>query len=116
VLKGVGKRTTVHNAFSLLFAAEHALLKLANQIEPWADIVKDMILTARKGIDEVLAQDAEACFSGEDWLEIMENDGVAFEDGERVEWVLAATLRGVKEAFAPTLYQVCVLPFYLQGQ
>ena len=115
VLKGVGKRTTVHNAFSLLFAAEHALLKLANQIEPWADTVKDMILTTRKGIDEVLAQDAEACFSGEDWLDIMENDGAGFEDGERVEWVLAATLRGVKEAFAPTLYQVCVLPSYLQG-
>lgn len=109
VLKGVGKRTTVHNAFSLLFAAEHALLKLASQIEPWADTVKDMILSARKGIDEVLAQEAEACFSGNDWMEIMENDGAGFEDRERVEWILAAVLRGVREAFAPILYQVFLL-------
>ena len=90
----------------LLFAAEHALNKIANQIEPWADLVREMIFTARKNVDEVLAREADACFNNDEWLEIMENDGVRFEDGERVEWVMAAILRGVKEPFAPSLYQV----------
>ena len=30
----------------------------------------------------------------------MEGDGVKFEDGEKVEWAMAAVLRGVKEAYA----------------
>lgn len=107
-LVGLGKRTTVQNSFPLLFAAEHALSKLSNQIEPWADTVRDMILTARKSIDDVIAKEAEACFNTHDWVEIMENDGVGFEDGERVEWAMGSVLRGVKEIFAPSLYQVSV--------
>ncbi|KAF9521830.1 hypothetical protein CPB83DRAFT_801138 [Crepidotus variabilis] len=114
VLKGLSKRTTPLNAFPLLFAAEHALIKLANQIEPWADIVRDMIFTARKAIDDVLAREAEACFNGDEWMEIMENDGARFEDGERVEWAMAAVLRGVKEPFAPSLYQTLVSSILLR--
>lgn len=113
-LVGLGKRTTAQNAFPLLFAAEHALSKLGNQIEPWADTVRDMILTARKAIDEVIAKEAEACFNTHEWMEIMENDGVRFEDGERVEWAMGSVLRGVKETFAPSLYQVSVSA-YFQG-
>jgi len=37
----------------------------------------------------------------------MENDGVCFEDGKRVEWAMTAILRGIKEPNAPLLYQVC---------
>ena len=107
-LTGLGKRTSVQNSFPLLFAAEHALSKLGNQIEPWADTVRDMILTARKAIDDVMARDAEACFNTPEWLEIMENDGDRFEDSERVEWAMGSVLRGVKETFAPSLYQVSV--------
>ena len=114
-LKGVSKRTTVQNAFPLLFAAEHALEKLASQIEPWADTVKDMVLMARKAIDDVLAREAEACFNAEEWMAIMENDGARFEDGERVEWAMAAVLRGAKEPFAPSLYQVCAQMFPNDG-
>jgi hypothetical protein len=113
-LVGLGKRTTVQNSFPLLFAAEHALSKLGNQIEPWADTVRDMILTARKAIDDVIAKEAEACFNTHEWVEIMENDGVRFEDGERVEWAMGSVLRGVKETFAPSLYQVSV-PVYFKG-
>ena len=36
----------------------------------------------------------------------MEGDGVKFEDGEKVEWAMAAVLRGVKDAYAASLYQV----------
>ena len=113
VLKGVSKRTTAQNAFPLLFAAEHALWKMANVIEPWADTAREMIMAARKNVDEVLAKEAETCFNGEEWMEIMESDGVGFEDAERVEWTMGSVLRGVKEPFAPLLYQVFfMLLFY----
>ena len=38
----------------------------------------------------------------------MEADGVQFEDGEKVEWAMAALLRGVIDAYAASLYQVMV--------
>lgn len=47
-----------------------------------------MITSARKPIDELLVKDSEKCFGAEEWMEIMENNGVRFEDGERVEWGL----------------------------
>ncbi|KAF8632501.1 hypothetical protein AX17_004825, partial [Amanita inopinata Kibby_2008] len=108
LLKGVGKRTTPENAFALLFAAEHALVKLNPIIDPWADVVREMINDSRRVVDDVLCTQAEACFGQPDWLEIMDNDGVHFEDGERVEWIMAAVMRGVNDKNAPMLYQTLV--------
>jgi hypothetical protein len=39
-------------------------------------------------------------------MELMEADGVKFEDGEKVEWVMAAVLQGVKDAYAASLYLI----------
>ncbi|EKM74816.1 hypothetical protein AGABI1DRAFT_132857 [Agaricus bisporus var. burnettii JB137-S8] len=108
LLKGVSKRTTPQNVFPLLFAAEHALLKLASNIDSWADTVRDMVLSGRKNIDEVICKDSEAAFSSDEWMEIMDSDGARFGDTERVEWAMAAVLRGVKESYAATLYQTLV--------
>ena len=108
ILRGLGKRTRPLNIFPLLFAAEHGLGKLGVVIEPWGDISREMILSARKTIDEVLCKESEACFNSEEWMELMEADGVNFEDGEKVEWAMAAVLRGVKDAYAASLYQVCL--------
>ncbi|KAK0454113.1 uncharacterized protein EV420DRAFT_1765921 [Desarmillaria tabescens] len=108
LLKGVGKRTTPQNAFALLFAAEHALGKLNNVIDAWADSVRDMILLGRKTIDNVLASQSDACFSQPDWLEMMETDGVRFEDGERVDWIMASVKRGVNDKNAAIVYQTLV--------
>jgi hypothetical protein len=114
LLKGVSKRTTPQNVFPLLFAAEHALLKLASNIDSWADVVRDMILTGRKHVDEIICKESEAAFSSDEWMEIMVSDGTRFGDGERVEWAMAAVLRGIKEVYAPTVYQVFVsFPFFL---
>jgi hypothetical protein len=44
-------------------------------------------------------------------MELMEADGAKFEDGEKVEWAMAAVLRGVKDAYATSLYQVCFIYF-----
>jgi hypothetical protein len=56
------------NAFPLLFAAKHALVKLANSIESWSDIVRDMVFAGRKGVDEILCAESEQCFSSDEWM------------------------------------------------
>ncbi|KAH9478923.1 hypothetical protein JR316_0009386 [Psilocybe cubensis] len=114
LLRGLAKRTTPENAFPLLFAAEHALRKIGSVIEPWADVVREMLLAGRKGVDEVLARESERCFEAEEWMEIMQSGGVRFEDGERVEWAMAAVLRGVKEPYAAALYQTLVSSILLR--
>ncbi|KAF8992744.1 hypothetical protein BDQ17DRAFT_1432200 [Cyathus striatus] len=107
LLKGVGRRT------------------LGPIIDPWAEIVKEMILNALKVIDECLAKESEVCFGGvgvegegergvDEWMEMVERDGVVFDDGERVEWVMQSVLRGVKESYAPTLYQTLVSSILLR--
>ena len=106
ILRGLAKRTTPLNIFPLLFAAEHGLGKLAAVIDPWGDISREMITSARKTIDEVLCKESDACFNSSEWMELMEADGVRFEDEEKVGWAMAAVLRGVKDAYAPSLYQV----------
>jgi hypothetical protein len=106
LLKGVGKRTTPANAFALLFAAEHALSKLASVIDSWSAEVREMILSERKGLDDIICSKSEACFTSREWNEIMERDGVAFDDADRVEWIMAAVSRGVNERNAALVYQV----------
>ena len=107
LLKGLGKRTTPLNIFPLLFAAEAGLAKIKDAIEPWVPAVRDMLIAARKGIDDVLCTQAEVCFEQPEWLAIMEADGARFEDGERVEQVMEAVRRGLSEKNAASLYQVC---------
>ena len=105
-LQGLVKRTTPLNVFPLLFAAHNGLAKLNGVIEPWAEISRDMILAARKTIEEVLCNQAEQCFEQSEWLSIMEADGARFEDGEQVEWVMSAIRQGMNEKNAAMLYQV----------
>ena len=107
LLKGLAKRTTPLNVFPLLFACHDAMRKLNSVIEAWADTVRDMVLNARKTIDEVLCAQAESCFEQAEWMDIMESDGARFEDSDRVEWVMDSVRRGVSESTAGTLYQVC---------
>lgn len=114
LLKGLGKRTTPLNVFPLLFAAEHALVKIGTIIEPWGDTVRDMLVAARKAIDETICKESEACFESAEWMEVMEGDGVRFEDGERVEWVMKSVMRGVKEVWAAPLYQTLVSSILLR--
>ncbi|KIY69562.1 hypothetical protein CYLTODRAFT_442612 [Cylindrobasidium torrendii FP15055 ss-10] len=114
LIKGVGKRTTPVNVFGLLFAAEHALAKMTNAIDAWADNARDYILQGRKTIDSVLASNAEACFTQPEWLEVMESDGVRFEDGERVEWIMASLKRGLTDKTAALVYQTLVSSIILR--
>ncbi|KAH8103245.1 hypothetical protein DFH11DRAFT_1734797 [Phellopilus nigrolimitatus] len=110
LVRGLAKRTTPLNVFSLLFAAQAALHHLGALRDLWAEPVRDMVLAARAAIDGVLCNDAEKCFAEQDWVDIMENDGLGrFEDGERVEWVMDAVRRGMTESNAGLLYQASAL-------
>ncbi|KAG1726343.1 uncharacterized protein EDB91DRAFT_1350518 [Suillus paluster] len=108
LLKGLAKRTTPLNLFPLLFAAQHAIKKLDAVIDAWADTSREMVLQARKAIDECLVSQSAECFEQEDWLQIMEADGMRFEDGERVAWVMEAIKRGMIEKHAGMMYQTLV--------
>ena len=81
--------------------------KLNGILDTWADGTREMVLTARKTIDEVLCAQAEICFEQGEWVELMEADGGRFEDGEKVELVMESLKRGLSEKNAATLYQVC---------
>ena len=113
LLKGLSKRTTPLNIFALIFAAQHAMDRLNRVIDAWADISREMILSARKVIDEVLCTRAEECFEGADWVEILEGDGGGFEDKERVGWVMESLKRGLSDRCAAMVYQVCLFIFSL---
>jgi hypothetical protein len=36
---------------------------MANFVESWSAIVRDMIFAGRKGVDEILCAESEQCFS-----------------------------------------------------
>jgi len=113
VLKGLAKRTTPANVFPLLFAAQHALRKLDSAIDAWADIVREMVSTARKAIDECIVRECETCFEDTEWVTLLEGDGVGFGDSERVAWVMESLKRGMSEKYAGIVYQVChIRPFF----
>ncbi|KAA1472370.1 hypothetical protein DENSPDRAFT_821145 [Dentipellis sp. KUC8613] len=114
-LKGVAKRTTPLNIFPLLFATYTALKKLETMVEPWVDIVTDMIRDARKVIDQVLCSQADECFEQAEWLELMEANGARFEDGEKVECIMESVRRGFSDKSAGTLYQTLVSSILLRA-
>lgn len=107
-LKGVQTRTKTSNIFPLLFAAQAALRKLeANTAEDWIDLVRELILQARKKIDEVLCTNAELAFEQEEWLAILERDGAKFGDAERINWITDSLHRGLNDRNAGRAYQAC---------
>ncbi|EIN08687.1 hypothetical protein PUNSTDRAFT_144164 [Punctularia strigosozonata HHB-11173 SS5] len=114
VLKGVGKRTLPMNVFPLLWAANSGLDKVGKVIEDWADTVRDMLEKARSVVDECLCKDAVQCFEQPEWVEIVDADGVRFEDAERVAMVMDACRRGLSESNAGVLYQALVSSILLR--
>jgi hypothetical protein len=132
LLKGVQTRTNVQNIFPLLFAAQGALSRLDNAQarleesqkrdrdgddrkgrDDWRETVREMILKEQKTIDEVLCDNAEKCFEAQEWLEIMDSDGVQFSDMDRVEWVMQSVVRGLRNHNAPLVYQVNDISIYI---
>ena len=77
-------------------------------VETWGDTVRDMVLAARKTLDDVVCSRAAECFEQKDWVDIMMADGVRFEDSETVEMFLESLRRGLNDKNAAMAYQVRV--------
>ncbi|GBE83716.1 hypothetical protein SCP_0507720 [Sparassis crispa] len=114
LVKGLEKRTTPINIFPLLFAAQVALNKLNSTIESWAEVSRDMIIAARKHVDQVLCAQADQCFEQPEWLEIMEANGTNFDHAEQVELIMQSLRRGMNEKNAAMLYQTLVSSILLR--
>ena len=106
LLKGVVNRTSPLNIFPLLFASCTALSKLKGSKDDWVDGVRDMLLQAQKKIDEILCTQTDICFEQQEWLEILDSDGLRFGDREKLEWIMEAIMRGLKDNNAGNVYQV----------
>jgi hypothetical protein len=74
-----------------------------------------MVMSARKVMDETICTKVEECFEQEEWIELMNADGMRFEDGERVEWVMDSVKRGLTEKNAPIVYQVRTMILYFRA-
>ena len=114
ILKGLAKRTTAMNIFPLLFAMQHALKKIDTIIDAWAGVVRESLLAARRNIDSVLASRAEECFEQREWLDVLESDGIGFEDKDRVNEVMASIKRGLSDKNAASVYQVYSTHYHLK--
>lgn len=106
LLKGVVNRTSPLNIFPLLFASHAALSKLEGSKDDWVDGVQDMVMQAQKKIDEILCTQTDICFEQQEWLEIMDSDGLRFGDREKLDWIMEAIKRGLKDNNAGNVYQV----------
>jgi hypothetical protein len=106
LLKGVVNRTSPLNIFPLLFASRAAVSKLEGSKDDWVDGVREMVMQAQKKIDEVLCTQTDLCFEQQEWLEIMDSNGLRFGDREKLEWIMEAIRRGLKDTNAGNVYQV----------
>ena len=129
LVKMLAERTIPTNVFPLLFAAHQALRRLSTISGSWLGGVKELVLSVRKTIDEVLCNQVEECFEQPEWVEIMAGfddadkiewveimaEGeVGFDSADKVDWVMESIERGLSELNAPFVYQVGDLA-YLGG-
>lgn len=111
LLKGVRNRTTLQNIIPLLQATQVGLTKLGPNSEPAAEAVKDLMLQARKHIDEVLCRSLEEFFEQPEWVALLENEASQFGDMEKFNQVLESIKRGLADTNAGPVYQVSSHPF-----
>ena len=103
LVKGLAERTTPINIFPLLFVTHRALWKLGNISDPWSDSIKELVLSVRKTIDEVLCNRLKECLEEPEWVELIAFSG---NDLEKVNLVMESVKRGLNDFNAPLIYQV----------
>lgn len=108
LLKGVKHRTLPHNIIPLLLATQAGLAKLSSNSEPPAEAVKDLMLQARKKIDEVLCNHLRDFFEQPEWVGLLESDAAGFGDMEKFDLVLESIRRGLADPNAGHVYQTLV--------
>lgn len=136
LLGGLAKRTIPSNLFNLLAASQAAFKRLdkeqadiakkrtatkdpSKKVDPkdlddaWIGTVREVITAARNVMDECLCSRAEEAFDQDDWLVLLEGDGVGFNDKDRAEGIMASLIRGLNEKNAGHVYQVSLLALCL---
>ncbi|KAH0836364.1 hypothetical protein J3R83DRAFT_7935 [Lanmaoa asiatica] len=96
VVESVGKCTTSKNGFPLLFAT----------INAWTDVTSEVVATVQKTANDFLKKESEVCFEQTEWVEMLEGNGIRFEDEERVGWAMEVFKRGMSEQYVAIVYQV----------
>ncbi|CAE6441152.1 unnamed protein product [Rhizoctonia solani] len=108
LLKGVKHRTLPHNIIPLLLATQAGLAKLSSNSEPAAEAVKDLMLQARKNIDEVLCNHLRDFLEQPEWVGLLESDAAGFGDMDKFDLVLESIKRGLADQNAGHVYQTLV--------
>ncbi|CUA76901.1 Collagen alpha-1(XVII) chain [Rhizoctonia solani] len=108
LLKGVKRRAVPHNIIPLLVATQAGLNKLSSNSDPTAEAVKDLILQARKKIDEVLCNHLREFLEQPDWVALLETDAAVFGDMDKFDLVLDSIRRGLADQNAGHVYQTLV--------
>ena len=62
IVKGLGKRTTPTNVFTLLHANKATLHKLNTIVKTWDNTMHDMVLIMCKTLNNVMCSQAAECF------------------------------------------------------
>ena len=61
-----------------------------------------------------LHQKPRKCFEQREWLDVLESDGIGFEDKDRANEVMASMKRGLSDKNAASVYQVYLTFFHLE--
>ncbi|CAE6345365.1 unnamed protein product [Rhizoctonia solani] len=105
LLKGVKNRVSPRNIIPLLLATEAGLNKLFSNSKSPAQAVKDLMLQARKKIDEVLCNNLCDVLEEPEWISLLESDAAGFGDMDKFDLVLASIRRGLAGQNAGQIYQ-----------
>jgi hypothetical protein len=106
LFKGLAKRTTTTEHFPAPLRRTICDEQAVGILNAWADGTREMVLSARKQVDEVLCGQVDQCFEQAEWLELMDADGGRFANGEKVEWVMKSVKRDLTEGNTAMVYQV----------
>ncbi|CUA75587.1 Mediator of RNA polymerase II transcription subunit 5 [Rhizoctonia solani] len=108
LLRGVKNRVSPRNIIPLLLATEAGLNKLFSNSNSPAEAVKDLMLQARKKIDEVLCNNLCDVLQEPEWIGLLESDAAGFGDMDKFDLVLASIRRGLANRNAGQIYQALV--------
>lgn len=114
LLESLREMIAPHNALSLLFAAEKALLQLSDTSAFWHKPIRLLITSARELVEKVICQQSRPSFYCDEWTNLITDPKygirkVAHSPVEyelKMTWILDMLSRGVHPQNASAIYQV----------
>ncbi|EKM49665.1 uncharacterized protein PHACADRAFT_33234 [Phanerochaete carnosa HHB-10118-sp] len=105
ILEELTKHMTPLNVFPLLYSFHAGIKKIEGVEEPWADVSRELLLTAASKISQVLCDQSAECFQQEKWLDLMDAYGEDVERDKKLGQITSAIRRGLNDSNASKLYQ-----------